>query len=191
MQLLCFAMRTFSLLTKGFKKVEEICPYPLLQHLIKAIAGQYMCTTPYQKQLINNYIYLHIFLSICLLCACSFPAVRQNRANTKSNADTMIIKQADPTILYHKGTYYLYGTGGYVNRGFRVYQSTDLQRWEGPVGAANGYALVKGEAYGTKGFWAPHVIFFNSKFYMFYTADENIAVAESSIAFRPVYTERT
>ncbi len=96
---------------------------------------------------------------------------------------------ADPTIFYWEGTYYLYGTddghlldkkiNGEQVEGFPVYTSVDLVHWEGPSGATNGYALVKGDAYGTKGFWAPQVFHYNGKFYMAYTADEQIAIASS------------
>ena len=34
----------------------------------------------------------------------------------------------DPAVFFHEGTYYLYPTGD--NRGFDVYVSTDLVRWQ-------------------------------------------------------------
>lgn len=94
-------------------------------------------------------------------------------------AEKTPIPLADPTIFYHQGTYYLYGTGSSNDQGFLVYSSTDLETWSGPVGAGNGFALVKGEAYGDKGFWAPQVFAWNNKFYMAYTANEQIAIAVS------------
>ena len=101
--------------------------------------------------------------------ATGFPAI--------SDIDSIFL--ADPTIFYHQGTYYLYGTGGNVNTGFLVYASKDLKTWTGPVGKHNGYALIKGESYGTEGFWAPQVFKYRNRFYMAYTANENIAIAES------------
>ncbi|MEJ7738405.1 MAG: glycoside hydrolase family 43 protein [Chitinophagaceae bacterium] len=101
------------------------------------------------------------------------------------HADTTIIRLADPAILFHQGNYYLYGTGGNVNNGFLVYTSADLKTWKGPSGATDGYALTKGDAYGTKGFWAPQVFYRDKKFYMAYTADENIAIAESGSPLGP------
>lgn len=67
------------------------------------------------------------------------------------------INLTDPTIFYENGTYYLYGTGGNSNRGFQVYTSKDLKMWEGSKGASDGYALKKGDSFGSKGFWAPLV----------------------------------
>src|SRR3954454_4403686 len=76
------------------------------------------------------------------------------------------IYQADPTILYDKGTYYLYGTNGSnADSGFKVFISKDLQSWK--VSKVNkGWALTKGSTYGTKGFWAPQVFYYNDKYYM-------------------------
>jgi xylan 1,4-beta-xylosidase len=93
------------------------------------------------------------------------------------------IQLADPTIFADKGVYYLYGTSG--NEGFLVYQSTNLKSWGRPAGKRNGYALLKGDSYGTKGFWAPQVFKQNNKYYMAYTADEHIAIAESESPLGP------
>lgn len=95
---------------------------------------------------------------------------------------------ADPTIFEDQGTYYLYGTKGdprIEGEGFLVYRSKDLKNWEGPIGTKNGYALKKGDAFGTKGFWAPQVFKYQSKYYMAYTADENIAIATSDNPLGP------
>src|SRR5690349_3074756 len=78
------------------------------------------------------------------------------------------INLADPTILLDRGTYYLYGTG--KSAGFLVYTSTDMKNWKGPAGIKEGYALFKNDAFGYRGFWAPHVFFHNNKFHMAYTA---------------------
>lgn len=92
---------------------------------------------------------------------------------------------ADPTIFYHKQLFYLYGTGGNVGKGFLVYVSKDLKTWKGPMGYTDGYALVKGDTYGTAGFWAPQVFKYQRKFYMAYTANENIAIAVSNSPLGP------
>lgn len=83
---------------------------------------------------------------------------------------------ADPTIFSDNGTYYLYGTSPLSNNGFWVYKSKDLQHWDGPAGAVDGYALW-GNTYGTKGFWAPQVFKYNGRYGMAYTANEQIAIA--------------
>lgn len=103
-------------------------------------------------------------------------AALQTRAQDK-------ILLADPTIFKNKETYYLYGTGG--ANGFLVYTSADMKTWKGPAGVNDGYALVKNDAFGSKGFWAPQVISYNNMFYMFYTANENIAVAKSDNPLGP------
>lgn len=82
----------------------------------------------------------------------------------------------------------MYGTttGDFPNgEGFQVYTSSDLKKWNGPSGAQNGLAFKKGDAYGTKGFWAPQVFKYNNKFHMIYTADENIAIASSDSPLGP------
>jgi len=94
-----------------------------------------------------------------------------------------VLTLADPTIFQHKGTYYLYGTSS--NQGFEVYTSKDLKSWEGPCGARDGFALKKGDSYGTKGFWAPQIFENKGLFYMAYTADEHIAIASSKSPLGP------
>lgn len=92
---------------------------------------------------------------------------------------------ADPTIFYENGIYYLYGTGGGPDVGFLVYTSTDRKHWEGPRGVSDGYALKKGDAYGSKWFWAPQVFRYKEAYYMAYTADECIAIARSESPLGP------
>lgn len=89
---------------------------------------------------------------------------------------------ADPSIFHYNSTYYLYGTGGEGNKdsGFFVYVSGDMHNWQGPAGVTGGYSLLKGEAYGTKGFWAPQVLHYKDRFYMAYAANEHIAIAQSN-----------
>jgi beta-xylosidase len=81
--------------------------------------------------------------------------------------------------------YYLYGTvEGNTEKGFLVYISNDLKKWK--LSDVNkGYALKKGEAFGTSGFWAPQVFRYHHKFYMAYVADENIAISESKSPLGP------
>lgn len=101
--------------------------------------------------------------------------------------------QADPTVFYYDGMYYLYGTNDVdPNIGFQVYTSSDLKSWQGPRGVNNGYALIKDDVYGDNGFWAPQVWHENGKFYMAYTANENIAIAESNSLLGPfTQTDKT
>jgi len=94
---------------------------------------------------------------------------------------------ADPTIFSFNGLYFLYGTEPTPETGFPVLVSTDLIEWNKPKKASNnGYALMKGkQTFGSTGFWAPQIIAYKSKFYMLYTANENIALAESKSPYGP------
>ena len=107
---------------------------------------------------------------------------------TIPNLDREQIYLADPTIFEDNGTYYIYGTKGDPNingEGFLVYSSKDLKQWEGPVGATDGFALKKDDAYGSGGFWAPQIFKYKSKYYIAYTADERIAIATSNSPLGP------
>lgn len=119
---------------------------------------------------------------------CFFICCSQDKETVKKTSKEQPVLLADPTIFFDNGVYYLYGTttGDFPNgEGFQVYTSSDLKKWKGPIGAQNGLALKKGDAYGTKGFWAPQVFKSNNKFYMIYTADENIAIASSDSPLGP------
>lgn len=88
---------------------------------------------------------------------------------------------ADPHVLKHSDTYYLYGTDTKHYNGFKVYSSDDLVNWV----EHDEKVLVPGpETGGSKSFWAPEVVEKNGKFYMFYTADEAfmyVAVSDSPL----------
>ncbi|UIR57415.1 glycoside hydrolase family 43 protein [Sphingobacterium sp. SRCM116780] len=111
----------------------------------------------------------------------------QNHEWSKVDSSNQGLFQADPTVFYHDGYYYLYGTNGDQDTilGFKVYRSQDLAHWEGPVGVNNGFVLRKGDSFGTTGFWAPQVWYEKGKFYMAYTANENIAIATSDSPIGP------
>ncbi|RYE21411.1 MAG: beta-xylosidase [Sphingobacteriales bacterium] len=125
---------------------------------------------------------------ICLViigCVTAFTLARAGSFNThiKKPFAPDTISMADPTIFFEDGVYYLYGTGS--ANGFPVYTSKDLVNWSGPVGKREGHALYKGDSYGTQGFWAPQIFKHNSKYYMAYTANEHIAIAESDSPLGP------
>jgi xylan 1,4-beta-xylosidase len=126
------------------------------------------------KKMRGEYAYLLKAIVSFLLTGCFFIATAQH-----SN-----ITLADPTIFTWKGKYYLYGTGG-DTKGFLVYESLDCKTWKGPVGKLDGYCLRKGQSFGQQGFWAPQVFEHNGKFYMAYTADEQIAIATSDDPLGP------
>ena len=122
---------------------------------------------------------------IVLLFFCSVNLFAQNTDDQ--------IYLADPTIFLNEGTYYLYGTKGdntIEGEGFLVYTSQDLKTWKGPAGINDGFALKKGDAFGTKGFWAPQVFKYDSKYYMAYTANEHIAIASSESPLGPFVNDK-
>jgi len=99
---------------------------------------------------------------------------------------------ADPTIFYDNSTYFLYGTAQDSEKGFPVLISKDLKKWYKDSKASNSsYVLEKGKhTFGTKGFWAPQVFLYNKKYYMLYTANESIAIAESNTPSGPFIQEK-
>ena len=137
----------------------------------------------------KNYLYkiipliFYAFVLVTVLACNKSFGDDSGQGKDSTSVELSSILLADPTIFLHDGKYYLYGTGG--ADGFLVYESSDMKTWKGPVGVKGGYALLKGDAYGTKGFWAPQVFLHNNKFYMAYTADENIAIAESTSPLGP------
>ena len=134
--------------------------------------------------LMKGSLYLLLFPLFILMASLRNDPSRQSHSGYyHSSIPIDSIYLADPTIFYHEGTYYLYGTGG--KDGFLVYTSPDLKTWKGPAGVKDGYALQKGDAYGTSGFWAPQVFERNGTFYMAYTANEHIAIAKSSSPLGP------
>ncbi|WP_211229700.1 glycoside hydrolase family 43 protein [Olivibacter sitiensis] len=117
---------------------------------------------------------------VMLLMACSA------RKLSKVDQTGVQITQADPTIFFHDGQYYLYGTDGDdAHQGIKVFRSADLENWEEAVGVLDGYALHSRVAYGDRGFWAPQVWEHAGRFYMAYTANENIAIASGSSPLGP------
>ena len=115
-------------------------------------------------------------------------------ADKQSNADKpkqQILTEADPTIFKDSdGTYYLYGTSSESSKGFLVYKSSNLDQWTGPVGAVDGFCLTNETSFGTTGFWAPQVFKRDDTYYMFYTANEQIAVATAKSPLGP-FTQST
>lgn len=124
------------------------------------------------------------FLVLCLISTCFASAQKKEQASQPS-----IIQFGDPFILNHEGTYYMYGTMS-ADTGFKVYQSTDLKNWAGPVGATNGFALVKNDVWGNTNYWAPEVYHLNNRFYMFFSVEEHIAAATSDSPVGPFVQEK-
>ncbi len=91
---------------------------------------------------------------------------------------------ADPTIFVEDSTYYMTGTLGDSSKGFVMLASSDLKNWV-PVNGGS-YILSTGKSvYGDKGFWAPQIYKENGKYYLFYTANEQTVMAQSSSVSGP------
>jgi beta-xylosidase len=91
---------------------------------------------------------------------------------------------ADPVVIFHDGTYYLYATGE-VNgdNGYRVYVSQDLVTWNrGPVVFRPGPPHI----------WAPDVCRDpdSGRFYLYYTANRTVGVAEAEGPLGPFTIRR-
>lgn len=96
-----------------------------------------------------------------------------------SNPVNPVAEGADPFMLLHDGTYYLYSTNA-ASEGYIVYSSTDMQNWE-----SHGLCLKKEDVQGDFGFWAPEVMYYKGKFYMVYTAEEHLGIAVSDSPLGP------
>lgn len=95
---------------------------------------------------------------------------------------------ADPDVLFHDGTYYLYATNTLWHPGqpvgFKVYTSQNLVDWE-----EVGMALQAEDSWGDKQFWAPDVIEKDGVFYMSYSAEEHLCIATSDSPLGPFKQE--
>lgn len=117
-------------------------------------------------------VFLRVFYSLILAFSIGFGGMAQSLESP--------VLLADPTIFEEEGIYYLYGTkedASIEGAGFLVYTSTDLEHWSGPAGVQQGYAFKKGDGFGSTGFWAPQVFKHQDRYYMAYTANEQIAIA--------------
>ena len=92
----------------------------------------------------------------------------------------------DPFVLTASdGNYYMYGTSHIEQGGYHVWQSSDLTTWE-QVGRS---FINPEDSWVYRDFWAPEVIEYQGKYYMFYTAREKardilqigLAVADSPV----------
>jgi beta-xylosidase len=82
---------------------------------------------------------------------------------------------ADPHVIRHQDTYYLYGTSS--RHGYKVWTSKDLAHWD-----ERGFAFEKTLAgWGRAKFWAPCVLEKGGSFYMFYSALGEVAGGRASL----------
>ena len=128
-------------------------------------------------------------LSRYLLILAMIPASASRAADAADTANDYrnpVIDEnlADPVVVFHDGTYYLYATGAVDgDNGYRVYTSKDLVSWErGPVVFRPGPPHV----------WAPDVWRDpdSGRFYLYYTADKTVGVAEAASPLGPFTIRR-
>lgn len=112
---------------------------------------------------------------------------------TENNAEAAgeEITFADPTIFVENGKYYLTGTCGANTIGFKLLESTDLANWTACNADSTHFILKKGDnSFGEWGFWAPQIYRHGDKYLLFYTANEQVAVAKSD-SITGHYTQST
>ena len=122
-----------------------------------------------------------LLLNLLIILSCGSNSLKENEDN--ENTSDILVPLADPFILLHDNLYYAYGTG--AENGIEVMTSDDLKVWKRAVGTESGLALHKDDSYGEKWFWAPEVYYVNDKFYMYYSAEEQMCVAVSDSPLGP------
>ncbi len=105
-----------------------------------------------------------------------------NRAGAPAHTDTdregTEIFFADPTVFVENGKYYLSGTRNQEPLGFALLESDNLRDWH--YARPDSMILRKGEGvFGDKGFWAPQFYKLGDKYLYLYTANEQVAMAQS------------
>ncbi|GAB3995068.1 glycoside hydrolase family 43 protein [Spirosoma daeguense] len=121
-----------------------------------------------------NKVTLLIFGLAVLICQSALSQTTQRSVSNKATySNPLPLQFGDPYVLFTKGKYYLYGTGGGADKGFMAYSSDDLVNWK-PEGQVyfhdnkNGWSDPKASWGGA--YWAPEVYERNGKFYLFYSA---------------------
>ncbi|MFA9559448.1 family 43 glycosylhydrolase [Evansella sp. AB-rgal1] len=91
---------------------------------------------------------------------------------------------ADPFILKDGEDYYLYPTkdsDGWLYEKFHVFHSKDLKNWDGPYLALD----LNDVSWANSRAWAPGINKYNGKYYMYFTAEQQIGVAVSDTPLGP------
>lgn len=120
-----------------------------------------------------------------LLLAIAFTMVARLASAAETYSNPVIDDNlADPVVIQHDGTYYLYATGEVDgDNGYRVYTSEDLVNWKrGPVVFQPGQRHI----------WAPDVWRDpdSGRFYLYYTANRTVGVADAEGPFGPFTVRR-
>jgi len=128
-------------------------------------------------------LFLQAIVVAITFAAGPLSALAEDQIRTYANPLDVII--ADPFVLRHGDTYYLYGTTD-ARTGFRVWTSSNLVDWR-----SRGYAYRKDRSdFGQRQFWAPEAFEHKGKFYLHYTAaskefTQRIVLAEGDSPLGP------
>ncbi len=102
-----------------------------------------------------------------------------NVSFTKAQGEEIFF--ADPTIFTENGKYYLTGTRSKAPLGFSVLESTNLTDWKSTSDKSVHMLLEPGkEVFGERGFWAPQILKDKGKYFLTYTANEQVVIASSN-----------
>lgn len=102
-----------------------------------------------------------------------------NVSFTKAQGEEIFF--ADPTIFTENGKYYLTGTRSKAPLGFSVLESTNLTDWKTTSDKSVHMLLEPGkEVFGERGFWAPQILKDKGKYFLTYTANEQVVIASSN-----------
>lgn len=104
-------------------------------------------------------------------------------SNSTSVATAPVITglYADPNLVRFDGRYYLYpttdGSEGWAATSFEAFSSDDLVSWtpEGEI-----FSVARDTTWASGQAWAPAAISRNGRYYLYFSAEENIGVAVSS-----------
>ena len=117
--------------------------------------------------------------NILLGFAC-FTGLVFSACNNKQDVGREIL-YADPTVYVDNGIFYLTGTRNIEPLGFCMLQSDNLKDWYEVKHDETGLILNGNNqsAFGTMGFWAPQIINEDGHYYITYTANEQICLADA------------
>lgn len=102
-----------------------------------------------------------------------------NVSFTKAQGEEIFF--ADPTIFTENGKYYLTGTRSKAPLGFSVLESTNLTDWKTTSDKSVHLLLEPGkDVFGERGFWAPQILKDKEKYFLTYTANEQVVIASSN-----------
>jgi beta-xylosidase len=114
------------------------------------------------------YHILRLFLLLIVTTCSLFAQESTVKPETYVNPIGDSIFTADPFIIFHDNTYYLYGTS--AGDGFLCWSSPNLVDWQ-PLG----YAYQRDEdSWGRDSYWAPEVVRYKNRFYMVFSCDGEI-----------------